>query len=273
VHVERFESALWRTTSLLLVSGDEAITVDPCISGEEVQRIADRTQEFGAVVTHVLATHADWDHVCGIAAFPDAVATMGEATAQHVRDGDAGDRISRQAAQYGLIVPGAPRVDRTLTPGVAHQVGPFVVETLSLRGHTADGTGYRIRSVDVLAVGDHLSPVEFPFASSTADYRLTLAGLADLLRRDPPARVFPGHGPELTAAEALAIAEEDLAYLHALREAVASAHARGGRTAAREAGLAVPLPREAPSDLSAGHAANVEAQLAELIPTETSRTR
>jgi glyoxylase-like metal-dependent hydrolase (beta-lactamase superfamily II) len=85
VHVERFESALWATTSLLVVSGDEAIAVDPCISSEEVRQIAARATELGARVTHVLATHADWDHVCGIAAFPDAVATMSEGTAKRLR--------------------------------------------------------------------------------------------------------------------------------------------------------------------------------------------
>jgi glyoxylase-like metal-dependent hydrolase (beta-lactamase superfamily II) len=267
VHVERFESALWRTTSLLFVSGDEAIAVDPCVSGEEVRQIAARAAELGARVTHVLATHADWDHVCGIAAFPDAVAMMSEGTAEHVRAVDAGERIAKQAAQYRVAVAGAPRVDLTLTPGLAYEIGPVVVETLALRGHTPDGTAYRVRALDVLTVGDHISAVEFPFASSTADYRLTLAGLIDLLRNDPPARVFPGHGPELTAAEALEIAEQDLAYLHRLRDAVASLLRSGGRSAAREAGLAVRLPREAPSDLSAGHVANVEAQLGELVPS------
>jgi glyoxylase-like metal-dependent hydrolase (beta-lactamase superfamily II) len=273
VQVERFESALWATTSLLLVSGAEGIAVDPCITTEEVQQIAARAAEMDSRVAHVLATHADWDHVCGIAAFPDAIAAMSEATADRVRRVDAGDRIAHQAARYGLVVAGAPRADRTLTPGLAYEIGPVVVETLPLRGHTPDGTGYRFRAFDLLAVGDYLSPLEFPFASSTADYRLTLAALVDLLRRDPPARVFPGHGPELSAREALAIADEDLAYLHTLREAVSSGLQSGDASAAREAGLAVPLPREAPSDLSAGHAANVEAQLAELIPTATSRAR
>ena len=269
MHVERFESALWATTSLLVVSGDEAIAVDPCISSEEVRQIAACATELGAHVTHVLATHADWDHVCGIAAFPDAVATMSEGTAKRLRAVDAGERVAEQAARYGVAVAGAPRVDRTLTPGVALDLGPFVVETLPLRGHTPDGTAYRLRTLDVLAVGDHLSAVEFPFASSTADYRLTLAGLVDLLRNDPPARVFPGHGPELSADAALAIAEKDLAYLHALRDAVASTVRSDDRAGARKAGLAVPLPREAPSDLSAARAANVEAQLAELVPTGT----
>ena len=88
MHVERFESALWQTASLLLVAGDEAVVIDPCISSEEVARIADRAATLGARVTHVLATHADWDHVCGIAAFPDAVATMGAATAEIVASGE-----------------------------------------------------------------------------------------------------------------------------------------------------------------------------------------
>ena len=257
VHLERFESALWQTTSLLLVAGKEAIVVDPCISSDEVGHIVERARELGARVTHVLATHADWDHVCGIAAFPDAVAAMGDETARIVRGGEPAKQVVRRAAEYGLTVAGEPRVDRALAPSVAHEVGPFVVETLALRGHTPDGVAYRIRALDVLVVGDYLSPVEFPFASSTAEYRWTLAGLADLLRRDPPARVFPGHGPSLTAAEALAIAEQDLAYLHALREAVA---------AGREAGLAVPPPRPAAPDLAGAHAANVDAQLAELVP-------
>jgi glyoxylase-like metal-dependent hydrolase (beta-lactamase superfamily II) len=253
VHVERFESVLWQTASLLLVAdGEEAVAVDPCITRAEVEAIAARAR-----VTHVLATHADWDHVCGIAAFPDAVAAMGPRTAEIVASGEPARVIEQRAREYDLEVAGAPRVDRVLAAGVTHEIGPFTIETLALPGHTPDGVGYRERSLDVLAVGDYLSAVEFPFASSTADYRTTLTGLIDLLRHDPPAQVVPGHGPALTAAEALAIAEADLSYLHALRDAVARANDR-------EAGLAVPLPRPAPADLAEMRAANVEAQLEEL---------
>lgn len=258
MHVERFESALWQTTSLLLVSESEAVVVDPCISSEEVQRIGARANELDARVTHVLVTHGDWDHICGIAAFPHAVAAMSPAAAERIRSGAAAPRLASASAEYGIALAGEPRVDLELEPGQAHRVGPFVVETLALRGHTPDGIAYRIRSLDVLAVGDHLSPIEFPFASSTAEYRLTLAGLADLLRRDPPATVFPGHGPPLAAAEALELAEADLAYLHELRRAVA-----GGGVAA---GLAVEPPRAASADLARNRAANVEAQLEELSP-------
>jgi glyoxylase-like metal-dependent hydrolase (beta-lactamase superfamily II) len=264
VEAERFESALWQTASLLLVADGEAVAIDPCISRDEVARIAERARTLGARVTHVLATHADWDHVCGIAAFPGAVAAMAELSAAIVKSGAASVAIAQRASEYDVTVAGPPRVDRVLSPGLAYRIGPFTIETLALAGHTPDGTAYRVRELDLLAVGDHLSAAEFPFASSTADYRATLAGLVDLLRNDPPARVVPGHGPELTAAEALAIAEADLAYLHALRDAVLAAGPE--RERARRAGRAVLLPRPAPADLADAHAANVEAQLAELLP-------
>jgi glyoxylase-like metal-dependent hydrolase (beta-lactamase superfamily II) len=254
---ERFEAALWSTTSLVLLGGGEAVVVDPCISADECRRISTWVDEQRATVTDVLVTHGDWDHVCGLAAFPDAAATMSEATAARVRDPSDAVAAMRQAGEkYDIAFAGSPRVDRTFRAGSAIEAGPFTVETFPLRGHTADGVGYRVRELGVLLVGDHLSPVEFPFASSTAEYRQTLAGLVDVLRRDPPRVVFPGHGAPLSAAEALALAEADLEYLHKLRDAALA----GGR----EAALAVPPPRTGPDDLATERAANVEAQLVEL---------
>ena len=76
--------------------------------------------------------------------------------------------------------------------------------------------------------------------------------------------MVPGHGPSLSAAEAVRIAEADLSYLRALRDAVATAP--DDRARARAAALAVPLPRQAPDDLAGMHAGNVELQLEELGP-------
>ena len=269
MHVERFESALWQTSSLLLVAEGEAVVIDPGISREEVSALAERAEQLSARVTHVLATHADWDHLCGIAAFPDAIAAMGVLTAQTVASGAPAELIARRAIEHELEVAGAPRVDLALAPGVAHRLGPFTVETIALAGHTADGVGFRVRSLDVLAVGDHLSTLEFPFVSDTAAYRFTLAGLVDLIHHDRPAQVVSGHGPAVSGTEALAIAEADLAYLRALRDAVAQTLAKGGdRAHARDAGLAVVPPR--PAQIAGMHASNVEAQLDELVGASVS---
>jgi hydroxyacylglutathione hydrolase len=263
MRAERFESALFETSSLLLADVGEAVLVDPSISLDEVARIAARADELGLRVTAVLVTHADWDHVCGIAAFPGAEAAMGAAAASRVEDGSAWRDCEREARRYTLELAGPPRVDRVLAAGAAHRVGPIAVETLALPGHTPDGMAYRVRELDVLAVGDHLSAIEFPFASDTAAYRASLAALIQLLRRDPPGRVVPGHGPEHTAAEAAAIAEVDLDYLWRLHGSIAAALPRGVE-AARAAGRAVEPPRGLSDEEEWD--ANVEAQLRELRP-------
>jgi glyoxylase-like metal-dependent hydrolase (beta-lactamase superfamily II) len=249
----RLESALWETSSLLLIDGDRAVAVDPGVRPKEIEAIAARAHDEGAAVEDVLATHSDWDHVAGIAAFPDSRASMGPAAAERVAGGDARREMDEEGAKLGLAWDGEPRVDRILEPGRATEAGSFVVETLPAPGHTDCGLAYRIRTLDLLAVGDYLSPREFPFIfDSTAAYRGTLALFLDTLRRDPPATVVPGHGRPLSAAEAIAIADADLRYLNALRRSPAarrptrrsrsaqrSSH-RGGRRTTRASCAATP---------------------------------
>jgi glyoxylase-like metal-dependent hydrolase (beta-lactamase superfamily II) len=257
---ERFEASLWGTTSLLVLGEDESLVVDPAISADEVAGIGRRALELDAPVRHVLITHGDWDHVCGIGAFPDAVAVMGEETAERVA-GNAAESIKRAAEHYGLEVAGPPRVDQTFARGSAIALGSLLIETFPLTGHTEDGTGYRIRDLGVLVVGDHLSSVEFPFARSPAAYRFTLAGLIETLRADPPETVIPGHGPPLDPEEALRIAEADLAYLRSLHAAAAGA---ATREAAHAAAAAVELPRDCAPDLAEMRGFNVDRQIDEI---------
>ena len=187
---ERFEAFLWRTSSLLVVGESESLVVDPAISADEVAGIDRRALELGAPVGHVLITHGDWDHVCGIGGFPDAVVAMGEETAEKVEDGSRVQSIQRAVEAYGFVSSGSPRVDETFARGRAVALGEFVVETFPLVGHTPDGTGFRLRELGLLVVGDYLSPVEFPFATSPVAYRLTLDGLIELLARTRPRRWF-----------------------------------------------------------------------------------
>ena len=263
---ERFEASLWRTTSLLVLADGESLVVDPAITADEVVGIDRRGLELGAPIRHVLITHGDWDHVCGIGAFPDATVTMGEETAELVTSGEAEKSIKRGADEYEVVVSGSPRFDQTFPRGSAIALGPFLVETFPLTGHTPDGSGYRIREHGLLIVGDHLSAVEFPFASSPGAYRTTLARLVEMLREDPPDTVIPGHGPPLEAKEALAIAEADLEYLRALHKAVLDAVGQGwSRERMRAGGLAVDLPRPCASDLEKMRGFNVDRQIDEVL--------
>jgi hydroxyacylglutathione hydrolase len=264
---ERFEGFLWKTTSLLVLAQGESLAVDPAISADEVARISRRGLELGAPVRHVLITHGDWDHVCGIGGFPDAEVAMGEETGEKVASGKADQSVRRAAEHYGFAPAGSPRVDQTFRRGLAVALGAFAVETFPLVGHTADGSGFRLRDRGLLIVGDYLSAEEFPFATSPSAYRITLAGLIEMLREDPPDTVIPGHGPPLQALDALSIAEADLAYLRSLYAAVVHALADDGtRDGARAAGLAVELPRECPPDLEEMRGFNVDRQIEEVLP-------
>jgi glyoxylase-like metal-dependent hydrolase (beta-lactamase superfamily II) len=264
--VIRYESALWETTALALHAGGQAVLVDPCISEPEIAAIAADLSERGLEVRGLLITHSDWDHVCGIASFPDVPAIMSKEAGARIASGQAAEAVVREGAAEGLSWTGAPRADLVFDPGEALQVGPFTVETMALPGHTSCGAGYRVRELDVLAVGDYLSVIEFPFVYvSTAAYRATLAALSDALGRDPAAVVAPGHGRALDAREALAIAYQDLAYLHALKAAMRSALAQGARREeAIAAGAAVDVPRAAGEDDGRLRRDNAELQLAEL---------
>jgi hydroxyacylglutathione hydrolase len=266
--VIRYESALWQTTALALHAGGEAVLVDPCVSASEIATIADDVSARGLELRALLVTHADWDHVCGLSAFPGVPAIMSRGAAARIASGQAAEEVVRYGADEGLSWDGAPRADLVFDPGEALQAGPFTVETMALPGHTACGAGYRVRDLGLLCVGDYLSLIEFPFVYvSTAAYRATLAALCDALERDPVECVTPGHGRALDTREALQIAREDLDYLHALKAAVRAALAGGAtREQVISAGAAVEVPRAAGDDDGRLRQDNAEQQLAELAP-------
>ncbi len=266
---ERLESRLWETAAVVLLRGESAVVVDPGVTPDEIERIESQVTAAGASVDAVLITHVHSDHTGGIGRFPDALVWMSPAAAAEVESGGAARSLRSHAQDHGFEYTGEPRCDRILEPGLALEAGAFTVETLALPGHTDGGVAYRVRSEGVLIVGDYLSAYEFPFVyQSTAAYRASLAALLDGLHRDPPRAVVPGHGRALAPAEAIAIAEEDLSYLHELHRAVGEALASGSSPAeAAEAGAGVEPPRPA-GELGDQRLGNGRCQVAELIGSE-----
>jgi len=266
--VIRYESALWETTALALHADGQAVLVDPGVSAPEIAAIAGDVASRGLEVRGLLITHADWDHVCGISAFPGVPAIMSRGAADRIASGQAAEEVGRHGGEEGLSWNGAPRADLVFDPGEALQVGPLAIETMALPGHTACGAGFRVRDLGLLVVGDYLSVIEFPFVYvSTAAYRATLSALLTELERDPVELVTPGHGRALTGTEAREIARDDLDYLHALKQAVRFALAGGAtRDQAIAAGAAVEVPRGAGDDDGRLRHDNAEQQLSELAP-------
>jgi glyoxylase-like metal-dependent hydrolase (beta-lactamase superfamily II) len=228
-------SRIWQTTCTIVRGGEETFIVDSPVLPDELEILpALLEQSRFPTLSGLLVTHADWDHLLGRLAFPQA--TLG---------------CARTSAQRMHSTPGAPQrelrafdeehyVQRTKplalgsvqaldVPGGC-EIGPHELELHPAEGHTADGMAIWIGWAGVLVVGDHLSTVEIPMLGEGGSVDSYLATLERLRRLITSAEhVVPGHGPVLSAECALAVLEEDVAYLSALCDSGAAAELPGGR--------------------------------------------
>jgi glyoxylase-like metal-dependent hydrolase (beta-lactamase superfamily II) len=235
-----FISRYWQTTCTAVRSGGEGFVIDSPVYPDELEALAGVLDQAGFPVSGLLATHADWDHLLGRLAFPDASLGCGESTARRLaaEPGEAHRELKEfDEEQYvddrrplalgavqSLPVPGR------LSLGEGGGAGERELELHPADGHTADGTAFVIPWLQTLVCGDYLSPVEIPWISpggSLDAYESTLERLRPLVERAHT--IVPGHGRPLQRDEALALLEEDAAYLRALRSDGADAALPAGR--------------------------------------------
>jgi len=237
VQIDVLTSGIWQTNSTILAHGDACVVVDPAYFPRELDAIAERVRALGRAAA-VVFTHGHWDHVMGHAALPEAPVYVSRVLATSIARGDPraakylDDARSFDSRWYVPRPSGYrwPDALRGLAEAERADVAGLALRSLELPGHSPDGLG--LVADDTLLVGDYLSPCEIPFIDDARAYRGTLARLIELL--PGVRRVIPGHGPRLTADEALAVARADLDYVDRLLAArdLAAAHA-------------VPMPRAA----------------------------
>jgi glyoxylase-like metal-dependent hydrolase (beta-lactamase superfamily II) len=242
-------SGFWQTTCTALRADEEAFLIDsPVLPGELEALPSLLAQAAFPAVQGLLVTHADWDHLLGRYAFPDASIGCGESTAQRLRSepGAAQRELRAFDDEHYVERPGPLRLAGAQPLAVPGQceLGNRTLELHPTPGHTADGMAILAPWADLLCCGDYVSPVEIPWLSpggSPAAYRETLERLRGLVER--VRTVVPGHGSPLSREDALAVLEADRAYLDALE--------REGATAPLPEGRSSPAQRKI-------HAENVE---------------
>jgi hydroxyacylglutathione hydrolase len=221
-----WQTPLWQTNALLARSADEVLACDPCFTPDEIERLAATARDAGGPI-HLLITHGDFDHVCGIAYLPEATVIAGAATAERITSGTAAKELVAAGVEWGISWPTELRVDRIVEPE-AFTCGAFRVEAVEAPGHTRDGLAYVLMDQGVLLPGDYLSAMTYPFIGGGLDNTIaTVRRLLDVLARFDLRWVVPGHGPVLTPEQAAAVGEADLVYLEALARAVGEARAEG----------------------------------------------
>ena len=216
-------SRAFRTTSTLVRSGGEAFLVDSPVFPDGLEILPAIAEQAGFGVVGVLATHADWDHLLGRYAFPEAPLGTAETTAAALisRPGAAQRELRAFDDELYVERPGPlslPGAQSLPVPGHCG-IGEAELELHPADGHTADGMFIWVPWARVLIAGDYLSPVEIPMISesgSVSAYLATLARLEPLVEQAD--HVVPGHGSPIDGTRAAAILREDRAYLEALVE-------------------------------------------------------
>ncbi|MDQ8043269.1 MAG: MBL fold metallo-hydrolase [Solirubrobacteraceae bacterium] len=214
-------SSVWQT-SATLVRGPgeqpEAFLVDSPVLPVELDAVTNLAQSGGFDVNGLLATHADWDHLLGRQAFPEAPLGVDERSAARLqsRIGEPQRKLREFDQQWYVerAVPLALGEFQPLPVPGRLELGEHEAEVHDGAGHTGDGLVLWLPWARTLIVGDYLSPVELPSwdeHGSREMYRATLDRLALLV---PEARwVVVGHGGAVGSDEALRVLDEDRDYL------------------------------------------------------------
>ena len=258
------QSRLWATNSVVVPAGDACLLVDPSIFPDEIEAVRSASSSYGRV--YVLVTHSDFDHVCGVPAFPDATIVAGPTTAGAIAAGTARRALDEAQREWRTSWVGSPRVDLVLD-GDAVRCGTCDVAAIDARGHGDDGEAFVVAELGLLLPGDYLSAVCHPIVLGSLTSALaTHERLLRALGEWSITTVVPGHGPALTRDQARRIAGQDSDYLRALQTAAADVVRAGADAEDAVATVrSVPPPRPARPDFEALGllAANARAALAD----------
>ncbi|MBL0385721.1 MBL fold metallo-hydrolase [Tumebacillus sp. ITR2] len=224
-----FQSHLQQTTSTVLQTPDLVLVVDPCWLPGEVEEIRQHVEAIRAGrPLYLLFTHADWDHIIGYRAFPDATVIASQAvhTYPDVDRQRKLDAIRNFDGNYYLDRPYPiefPSVDLVIEhDGQLLTFGDTTLTFYHAHGHTRDGLFTIVEPLGVFLAGDYLSDAEFPFIYySSTEYDTTMQKVEQILQTHNISLLVPGHGSATQHTDEIRRrTKESLAYIAQVRDCV-----------------------------------------------------
>ena len=192
--VERHPVGVLQANAYLLVQDGRAVVVDP---GDEAARLLDALERHRATLEAVWLTHADFDHVGGLAGLLDALPVP-----VYLHPGDAPLLASaaRRAAAWGLSIRQPPIDTGPLADGMELALAGVTARCLFTPGHTPGHIAFHLPGEGLVLTGDALfrgsiGRTDRPFGDTAALLRSIRERLLVL---PDETRVLPGHGPETT---------------------------------------------------------------------------
>jgi len=175
----------------------EAAIIDPSWNG---RAIAATATDQGFTITHILLTHAHFDHVGGLAELKQ------ETNAPVYVHPEATDMLSDaflSAAAWQIRIPPPPPADNMLTPGEIIQVGNLQLDVLFTPGHAPGHVSFYLRQENVVFDGDVLFNQSIGRTDLPGgDMPLLLQSIREqLLVMPDETHVLSGHGAATTIGQ------------------------------------------------------------------------
>lgn len=226
-----FESALFRTTSTLIIGNSYLLLIDPTWLPNEIKLIAEHCSRLSeGRKKYLLFTHSDYDHIIAYGRFKEftTIASKNfttntnetkESILEQIRNFDDQYYINRTyRIEYPKISFPISKDNSDLT------LGDHSYQFYQGRGHNVDGLISLNKTLGILIVGDYLSNIEFPYIyDSLAFYKATLSCLEEIISKEKVNILISGHGDYATDTNEMRKRIEDSkTYLNALEAAVFS---------------------------------------------------
>ncbi len=175
----------------------QAAVIDPAWDG---RTIAKAVENQGWVLSHILLTHAHFDHVGGLGELKEI---SGAPIYIHPEALPMLERAPTAAAMWGFAVEPPPPADVLLTGHETLQIGEITVSVLFTPGHAPGHVCFYVANEDVVFDGDVLFQNSIGRTDLPGgDYDLLMQSIYQQLMPLPDdTLVLSGHGPTTTIGD------------------------------------------------------------------------